>query len=134
MRAGVAVPDQLLSACVEVLLRTLHALAERRRSGGIQDPDTRAGAHGHVDPKQAGVLIGAARADRPDLTRRQRVRPDLVLALQLGRRNELLHTFGPEVIAEVRVAELGRADTLLLLLHAAAAFDGQPHGPLKILV
>src|SRR5262245_39736651 len=116
MGARVPVPDEFLRARIKVLLGALDALAEGRRSRGIQDPDPRARPRGHIDPEQPGVLVGSAWADGPDLTRRQRVRADLVLALQLRGRDELFDALGPKVIAEVRIAELGRANALLLLL------------------
>ena len=79
-------------------------------------------------------LVLPARADGPDLAGRQRVAADAVLALQLRRRDELLDPVEAHGIAELGVAELGRADPLLLFLHAAAHLQREPHGPFQILV
>ena len=54
--------------------------------------------------------------------------------LQLGRGDELLDAVLAEGVAEVGVAELHRADALLLLLHPPAALEREAHGPLDVLV
>ena len=70
----------------------------------------------------------------PDLTRRQRICADLLVALDLRRRDELLDTVLADPVAEVRVAELGAPDPLLLLLHSAPALEREPHRPFEVLV
>ena len=58
----------------------------------------------------------------------------MVLALQLGRDHELLDAVLAQRVAELRVAELGGADPLLLLLDPATALQRQPHRPFQVLV
>ena len=64
----------------------------------------------------------------------QGIGADAVLALQLGRDDELLDAVRAHHVAEMGVAEFGGADALLLLLDAAAAFHGHAHGPFQVFV
>ncbi len=67
------------------------------------------------------------------MTGRQRIQANRVSALKLWCHYELLNSVVPHTVTERRVAELRGADTLLLLLHAPAAFQRQPGGPFHIL-
>ena len=60
--------------------------------------------------------------------------PICVLALQLRGGDELLDAVLADAVAELRVAELGAADALLLLLDPPAALQRQPDRPLEVLV
>jgi hypothetical protein len=80
------------------------------------------------------MLVLSAGRERPDLPGLKRLVADAALALQLRSRDEFLDAFGAQRVAEMRVAELGGADALLLFLDAAAHFQRQPHGPFQVFV
>ena len=132
--ARVPIADHLARSRIEILLGILDALGKRRGCRPVQDADAAARALAHLDPVQAGTLVHPAGADAPDLAGRERVAVDMVLAAKLGGDDELLDPVPAQRVAELRVAELGRDDPLLLLLDPAPAFQGQPDGPFQILI
>ena len=58
----------------------------------------------------------------------------MIFALQLRRDHELLHAVLAQRVAELRVAELGGADPLLLFLYPATALQRQPHRPFQVFI
>ena len=58
----------------------------------------------------------------------------MVFALKFRRDHELLNAVLAERVTELRVAELGRSDPLLLFFHPATAFQREPHGPFQVVV
>lgn len=112
----------------------MRALSRNGPGRLVQDANATAGAFGHFDTEQSRTFVLAARANRPDLAGRQRVGADAVLALQLRSRDELFHPVQADHVAELRVAKLGRANALLLLLHATANFQGEAYCPFQIVV
>ena len=129
-----AVADELAGAADEVLLGGAQALGEGRRHGAVDDLHARPRRLVHLDPIQPDALLRTARADRPHLTRRQRIGADLLVALDLRRRDEVLDAVFADPVAELRVAELRASDPLLLLLHSPPALEREPHRPLEVLV
>src|SRR6185503_4466648 len=107
-------------------------LGERRWRGTVENAYAAPRPGRYLDAIEPGTLVLATGADRPHLAGRQRVAPDVVLALELRRDDELLHAVVAERVAELSVAELGRADALLLLLHASPNLQGQANGPLQV--
>ena len=79
------------------------------------------------------MLVPSPRPERPDLTRIKRIAADAVLALKLGRGDELLHAVVAHDVAEMRVSKLRRPDPLLLFLHAPARLQRKAHRPLQVL-
>ena len=73
-------------------------------------------------------------ADRPDLACWQRVGADAVLAPQFWGGHEFLDPVQTHRVAEVRVAELGRSDALLLFLHTTTDFKGETYRPFQVVV
>lgn len=73
-------------------------------------------------------------ADAPHLSRLQWIAADAIVALQFWRRHELFNAIGTHDVAEVRVAELGCAHALLLLLHTATGFHRNAHRPLQVFI
>ena len=134
MRPRIAVTNQLDGAGIEVLLRIAHRLLKRGRRRLVENSQPTARPLVDLDPTEAGVLVHAPGAQRPDLARLQRVGADAVRAGQLRRDDELLDTLFAQEVAEVGVAELRRADALLLLLHTAAQLQGEAYRPLEVLV
>lgn len=61
-----------------------------------------------------------AGADGPDLTGRQGIAINGVIAVQLGGGDKFFDPIEAEGLAEVGIAELALDDALLLLFHAAA--------------
>src|SRR6266436_4742284 len=133
MLARVAVPDQFLCPCIEVLLPNTHAFPELWRSWLIKDSYARARSGRYFNPKQSCSHL-APRTDGPDLSRRQGIAFDCLIAVQLWSRNELLHSFSAEGVAEVSIAELAFENALLLLLDAPARFECEPDNPFHVLV
>src|SRR5207249_5708612 len=86
----------------------------------------------NFDTKQTRPLVLPASTDAPDLSGRERVSPDVVLALEFGRDHELLDAVLAERVGELRVAKLGGDDSFLLFLHTAAAFHRQPQRPFEV--
>ena len=130
----IAVADQLPGPRIEVGLGVLHRLGERLRGWPVQDSHAAAWAFRDLDPIKPRALVLPAGADRPDLTGGQGIAADMVFALQFGRDDELLNAVLAHRVAELRVAELGGPDPLLLFLDPAAAFQGQPDGPFQVFV
>src|SRR4051794_30363613 len=119
MLARLAVPHERLSLCIEILLGGLDALAHWPRRRDVEDAHAGTRAFGDFNAVESGAFIGATGADGPNLPRRQWIGRDGVLTLQLGGGDVAVDTIVAELIAEVRVAELGAADPLLLLFDPA---------------
>jgi hypothetical protein len=130
--ARVAIPDDLARPRIKVLLGVPDAFGECRGRRPVQDADAAARTFTHLDPIQAGALVHPAGADAPDLAWRQWVGVDVILAAKLGRDHELLDSVPAQRVAELRVAELGGNDPLLLLLDPAPALQGQPDGRFQV--
>ena len=58
----------------------------------------------------------------------------MVFALQFRRDDELFDIILAQRVAELRIAKLGRADSLLLLFDPATALQGQPNRPFQVFV
>ena len=130
--ARVAVAHQFARAGVQVLLGVAGTLAERRRYRGVEDADAAAGAGRHLDAVERRAGLRPAGADAPHLTRRQRIRVDGVVAAQLRRGHEPFDPGLAQGVAEVGIAELALEHPLLLLLDAAAHFEGDAHQLLQL--
>jgi hypothetical protein len=64
----------------------------------------------------------------------KRLVSDFAMALQLLSGYKLFDTFSTQRVAELGVAELRRANALLLLLDAAADFQREANGPFQTFV
>ena len=93
---GSSVANEFRGACVEVLLTDPNALSESGRRRLIENSYAAAGTACDLDPIKARAGLGAAETHTPDLARWQRIALDRFVAVQLGRRDELLHSLGPE--------------------------------------
>ena len=132
--SGVAVADELLGPSVEVLLAHLDALPEGGRHGVIENLRAAAGAGRDLDAVESRAGLAPAGADGPDLAGRERVAVDGFVAVQLRRGDELLDAVDAQREGEVRIAELALQAALLLLLHAPARLQRQPHDPFEVFV
>ena len=70
----IAVADELAGAHDQVLFAVLDAFAEWPRRGKVDDAHAAARPHVDIHAVQPGAFIRAARADGPDLARRQGAR------------------------------------------------------------
>src|SRR5690606_14007007 len=131
---GVFVPHQLHGPGVQVLFGKADAFAERRRNGLVKHLHTGAWAFIDLNAVEARVFFAATRADSPHLTWLQRVAANSVVALQLRRRDKLLHAVGAHDVAEVRIAKLGSAHALLQLFCAAPSLHSDANSPFQIFV
>ena len=80
------------------------------------------------------MLFTATRRDGPDLAGLKGIGTNAVFALQFWSRDKLFHAIGPHHVAEVRITEFRRADTLLLFLDATPCLHGDMDGPLDVLI
>src|SRR5439155_5360809 len=83
---------------------------------------------------ETSSLVLAAGADAPHLSRRQRVAPNLIFALEFWNHHKLFDSIGTERITELRVAKLRGTNPFLLFLDMSAALQGQADGPFQVLV
>src|SRR5690606_26983361 len=109
------IPHQLHGPGIQVLLGKADTFAERGGNGLVEHFHTGAWAFIDLNAVEARVFFAATRADGPHLTWLQWVTANTVVALQLRRRDKLLHAVGTHDVAEVRIPKLGSAHTLLLL-------------------
>src|SRR5262249_52740703 len=132
--AGITVADQFLATSVEVLFTALEALDECQGRGAIEDFHAGPRPFIDLDAVTAGVFIGATGGNRPTLARWQRIAADAALAVQFRGDDKCLVTFRAEMVAEVRVAELGRTDPFLLFLHTPPTFQGKADRPFQVFI
>src|SRR5204863_3442326 len=107
----------------EILLRRAKALRKRRRHRAVDDLHAGTGRFIHLDPIEPRPFVGSPRADRPYLTRRQRIGANVFVTLDLGRGDKLFHPILADAIAELRVPKLGATDPLLLLLDSPPTLE-----------
>ena len=69
------------------------------------------------------MLVLTARAERPNLPTLQRLVANATLALQFRCTDKFLHALGTHRVAEVRVPELSRTNTFLLLFDPPTHFQ-----------
>src|SRR5690606_2453084 len=134
MLPRVFVTHQLHGPGVQVLLGEADALAECGWNWLVEHLHTRAWAFIDLNAVEARVFFAATRADGPHLTWLQRVAANAVVALQLRRRDKLLHAVGTHDVAEVRIPKLGSAHTLLLLFYAASNLHRNANSPFQVFV
>src|SRR5690606_18749913 len=134
MLPRVFVTHQLHGPGVQVLLGEADALAECGWNGLVENLHTRAWALIDLDAVEARVLFAAPRADGPHLTWLQWVAANTVVALQLRRRDKLLHAVGTHDVAEVRIPKLGSPHTLLLLFDSAPSLHRDANSPFQVFV
>src|SRR5438093_10005522 len=103
--AGIAVANECCRPCVEVLFGVPDTLGKRRRCRPVEDTNATTWTFGNFDAVETSSLILAARADTPHLPRRQRVAPNLILALEFRGHHKLFDSIGTERITELRVAK-----------------------------
>src|SRR5712692_4123419 len=107
MLAGIAVANERCRPGVEVLFGVLHTLGKRRRCRPIEDANATARAFGNFDAVETSSLVlAAAGTNTPNLPRRKRVAPDLILALEFRGYHKLFDPIGTERITELCVAKL----------------------------
>src|ERR1051325_6736689 len=80
------------------------------------------------------MLILTTGTHGPNLASVERVVSNASLTLKFRCRYKLLYTFRSDCVAEMRVAEFGGSDPLLLLLHPPARFHSQSNCPLEIFI
>jgi len=126
MAAGIAVSHQLPRPRVKILLAKTNTLAKGRRNRRIQYLDAAARPRGDFDAIERRRAVGTTRRDRPNLPGRQGISVDSFVAVQLGRRDELLDALHAHEITEMGVAELGLEAALLLFFDPAPGLQGNP--------
>src|SRR5690606_7698384 len=134
MLPRVFIPHQLHGPGIQVLFGKADAFAERGGNRLVEHLHTGAWAFIDLDAVEARVFFAATRADSPHLTWLQRVAANTVVALQLRRRDKLLNAVGTHDVAEVRIAKLSSAHTLLLLFYAASNLHRNANSPFQVFV
>ena len=134
MGTRVTVPNQLGGACIQVLLGTSNGLPERRWHRVVEHANAAAWPFRYFQAEQSRVLFPPTRAQRPDLTAFQRLVANAILTLQFGGGHKLFNAFDTNRVAEMGVAKLGCANTLLLFLDTAPNLQSQPYCPFEVLI
>ena len=134
MLARVAVPDQFQGTSIEVLLGAADTFLEGWGCRLIQDLDAAARTFGDVHLIQPCVFVPSAWCNDPYLSGRQGIAANAVLAVQLGRGDELLHPFLSHGVTELSVTKFSGADAFLLFFNAATALQRDAQGPFQHLI
>ena len=134
MGTRVSVPNQVLGLRDQVSLSISDALSEWTRSRDVDNLHARTWSNVHLDAIESLIVILLAGADRPDLSRGKRVRPNRIVTLEFGRRHEPFDPLLAHRVTEMGIPEFGTPDPLLLLLDSSAAPKSQSDCPLNVIV